>query len=887
MVFNSVKKRGFVLIVLFFLAIFLKSVYAADLSDKSNLQYYNSEPGDKVTYVPIEEAAIEDESPTPECSSTLCRAISFDLPLKVIQILHSAHIVSDAKIADEHQKVLTELSMEHFALLDDVSNDKVQAEDFKTKNEELIQSKQNEIQTLQEIKKDNPGAVDSSALQIEASVANAVKDVETQAGIELPASTEARTTSEGAPTGGEAGQPTTSEAAESTPYANSEAQAPQAGTEANPVESTENPTEGPKVTSENQPDLTTSVIPENLAEVETISETSQTTGSENTQSSTETAGASSESTQSGSSEQSASSTTENPTEGTTTNSEAAQDTTSQNAETTSDASSDSTTAGTSDSGSAGGSDSAGGDSSGGVTVAAIYNINKIKNHRINNDMESLDSLSKNVFSLSGTEGNLVSSSLHNSGGGYSAGSKSATGVAILDFLKIKSKDSKVNKLARLERKYRNNLKVDMKLAQISNKTIKAKQVEEFDNGSIPISFRLDDITFEFTQIGILKNALNLTRKYNITMDLAVISLPFEVNGNPKAFKIFEENQDVIEIVAHGLTHYNPVDLSHEGEFYDITTKKNIPPGIQEDHIRKMRSIFKRHGIDDADDVFALPYSAGDENTITLSESNNYKLITQWVVPNDRFVYSDGNITVSRMIIGVPLQIKFNDKYYKDYQHELTNLLKLKQPIEIVLHPINLDQVESMEKIIQITKNVSGIRFHKIKAVSTQQTVCSAPYIRNGTNCCLDKNNNGICDIDEIEKIKNESQMKMQLQMNESGQHAKINETQKPKPRIIEKAADKCSLTNEIKCVDYKNNSNILQVSILNSMDSDISSVVAEVKDCGVSNKLDLREGESKNFTIVCSTGSRFNFDRQLSISYTVVNTGLSYYKEGKLKAVRK
>lgn len=40
----------------------------------------------------------------------------------------------------------------------------------------------------------------------------------------------------------------------------------------------------------------------------------------------------------------------------------------------------------------------------------------------------------------------------------------------------------------------------------------------------------------------------------------------------------------------------------------------------------------------------------------------------------------------------------------------------------------------------------------ITSCSTQQqTVCNKPYIQVGTDCCLDKNDNSICDEDEIEE----------------------------------------------------------------------------------------------------------------------------------------
>lgn len=53
----------------------------------------------------------------------------------------------------------------------------------------------------------------------------------------------------------------------------------------------------------------------------------------------------------------------------------------------------------------------------------------------------------------------------------------------------------------------------------------------------------------------------------------------------------------------------------------------------------------------------------------------------------------------------------------------------------------------------------------------KQTTCKSPYTQNGTNCCLDQNNNKVCDSDEMEK---------------APLKAEIDETQKS---IIDKTSD--------------------------------------------------------------------------------------------------
>lgn len=46
-------------------------------------------------------------------------------------------------------------------------------------------------------------------------------------------------------------------------------------------------------------------------------------------------------------------------------------------------------------------------------------------------------------------------------------------------------------------------------------------------------------------------------------------------------------------------------------------------------------------------------------------------------------------------------------------------------------------------------DVSKISDNDLNRISAAAVVCNEPYIRYGSNCCLDKNSNNICDKDEI------------------------------------------------------------------------------------------------------------------------------------------
>ena len=91
-----------------------------------------------------------------------------------------------------------------------------------------------------------------------------------------------------------------------------------------------------------------------------------------------------------------------------------------------------------------------------------------------------------------------------------------------------------------------------------------------------VSYRIDDVTFEKKQRPFLENALYLAKKYNITFDLAVIAKRFDNGADSQAYELYQDNSDVFEIVAHGLTHTNQLNSSVKSEF------GGLPASIQEE-----------------------------------------------------------------------------------------------------------------------------------------------------------------------------------------------------------------------------------------------------------------------------------------------------------------
>ncbi|MCX7698315.1 MAG: hypothetical protein N2114_02475, partial [Candidatus Goldbacteria bacterium] len=73
-----------------------------------------------------------------------------------------------------------------------------------------------------------------------------------------------------------------------------------------------------------------------------------------------------------------------------------------------------------------------------------------------------------------------------------------------------------------------------------------------------ISFVIEGITFAPWQKTVLTNAENLARRYNLTFDLATFA-EYLNKKNKDAWKIYEDNQDVFEIIAGGFNNVNPVE----------------------------------------------------------------------------------------------------------------------------------------------------------------------------------------------------------------------------------------------------------------------------------------------------------------------------------------
>jgi len=161
----------------------------------------------------------------------------------------------------------------------------------------------------------------------------------------------------------------------------------------------------------------------------------------------------------------------------------------------------------------------------------------------------------------------------------------------------------------------------------------------------------------------------------------------------------------------------------------------------------------------------------------------------------------------------------------------------------------------------------------VQQTAPQKETCKSPYIEYKLGeCCLDSNGNNICDNDEKQE------------------EVVVEEVAEETTKItapVEFISTKCTLPPGIECVDHKITSNGVIVTLQNGYGHGMSGVVVTVTDCGSSSSPSLLpNGEIGTYYISCTpVGTEFN--KELKVTYTSSDTGLTHRTVGWISAVKR
>ncbi len=95
---------------------------------------------------------------------------------------------------------------------------------------------------------------------------------------------------------------------------------------------------------------------------------------------------------------------------------------------------------------------------------------------------------------------------------------------------------------------------------------------------------------------------------------------------------------------------------------------------------------------------------------------------------------------------------------------------------------------------------------------------------------------------------------------------------------------KCVLPSGIACLDHKADSNGVQIVLKNALGFDVSAVTVTVGGCAAATPADttLANGGQLTFTAACVLNSGNKFSSDVSIAYTITDTGLTHNKTGSI-----
>jgi len=154
-------------------------------------------------------------------------------------------------------------------------------------------------------------------------------------------------------------------------------------------------------------------------------------------------------------------------------------------------------------------------------------------------------------------------------------------------------------------------------------------------------------------------------------------------------------------------------------------------------------------------------------------------------------------------------------------------------------------------------------------IDEKEIVCSFPYIRHGTDCCWDRNNNNVCDEYETAPVVTETAPVVTV----------------PVPEETVKIQEQCSLPSGIECVEFRYRGNAIEMTIKNKAGFDMAGIDISIEgeDCSAKAAIGslLEDGQQASFRLVCSPASGA-FQGKLRFIYTERLTGEYYNQVGEI-----
>ncbi len=163
-------------------------------------------------------------------------------------------------------------------------------------------------------------------------------------------------------------------------------------------------------------------------------------------------------------------------------------------------------------------------------------------------------------------------------------------------------------------------------------------------------------------------------------------------------------------------------------------------------------------------------------------------------------------------------------------------------------------------------DLSKVSDEDLARLSEKAIVCNEPYIRFGTSCCLDQNNNKICDRDERQLTEEEKEKEKDV-----NRETPVEST--PPEKFLQ---EKCILAPGLACVSHKVEPTQTMLIISNGFGRTIRVTNLQVGECSALFDKKMVSGVEKTFTLTgCSNGvlkEAFKGDIKLTYEDTSYNT---------------